>query len=137
MQIHKRFTTEQVRALLKGYCQGTLDWQSIEEILEIGKSRFFLLLREYRRNPDGFSLTYQRTTPTRLPASVEKEIETELMLEKGLIEDPSLPISGYNYSAIRDRLAKHRIIVSSPTIIARAEDFGCYQPHRRRESTRP
>ena len=94
MQLHKRFTAEQVRALLKGYCQGTLDGSSIEEILEIGKSRFFALLREYRRDPAGFSLNYQRTTPTRLPASVEKKIEAELMLEKGLIDDPSLPISG-------------------------------------------
>ena len=51
MQIHKRFTTEQVRALLKEYCQGTLDGPSIEEILEIGKSRFFILLREYHRDP--------------------------------------------------------------------------------------
>ena len=134
MQIHKRFTTEQVRALLKGYCQGTLDGPSIEEILAIGKSRFLVLLREYRRNPDEFSLSYQRTTPTRLPASAEKEIESELMLEKGLIEDPSLPISSYNYSAIRDRLAKHGIIVSSPTIIARAKDFGCYQPHRKKKA---
>ncbi len=134
MQIHKRFTTEQVKALFKGYCQGILDSSAVEEILEISKSRFFVLLREYRRNPNEFSLTYQRTTPTRLPASAEKEIESELMLEKGLIEDPSLPISSYNYSAIRDRLAKHGIIVSSPTIIARAKDFGCYQAHRKKKA---
>ena len=117
-QIHKRFTAEQVRALLKGYHQGTLDRAAIEEILAISKSRFFVLLREYRQNPGEFSLTYQRATPTRLPASAEKEIETELMLEKGLIEDPSLPISGYNYAAIKDRLAKHGVIVSLPTISA-------------------
>ena len=133
-QIHKRFTGEQVRALLKGYHQGTLDMAAIEEILGISKSTFFVLLREYRQNPDEFSLTYQRATPTRLPASAEKEIEAELMLEKGLIEDPSLPISGYNYAAIRDRLAKHGVIVSSPTIIARAKDFGCYQPHPRKKA---
>ena len=124
-QVHKRFTTEQVRVLLKGYCQGTLDRLAIEEMLGIGKTRFFALLRQYRRGMDEFSLSYQRSTPTRLPASAEKQIEAELMLEKGLIEDPSLPISSYNYSAIRDRLAKHGIIISSPTIIARAKDFGC------------
>ena len=108
-QMHKRFTAEQVRALLKGYHQGTLDRAAIEEILGVSKTRFFALLREYRQNPGEFSLTYQRATPTRLPASAEKEIERELMLEKGLIEDPSLPISGYNYAAIRDRLAKHGV----------------------------
>ena len=28
-----------------------------------------------------------------------------------------------------DRLAKHGVIVSSPTIIERAKGLGCYQPH--------
>ncbi len=35
-QIHKRFTGEQVRALLKGYHQGALDRAAIEETLGIG-----------------------------------------------------------------------------------------------------
>jgi hypothetical protein len=42
MQIHKRFTEEQVAVLLKGYCQGTIDRTTIEETLRIGKSRFFV-----------------------------------------------------------------------------------------------
>jgi len=132
-QIHKRFIAEQIEVLLKGYCQGILDRTAIEETLGIGRSTFFLLLKEYRRNPDEFSLAYHRETPTRIPARVEKEIEAELMLEKGLIEDPSLPISGYNYSAIRDRLAKHDIKVALSTIIGRAKALGCYQPHPRKK----
>jgi len=123
-----------VRVLLKGYCQGTLDRLAVEETLEIGKTRFFALLRQYRRGMEEFSLAYQRATPTRLPASAEKQIEAELMLEKGLIEDPSLPISNYNYAAIRDRLAAKRVAVSSPTIIARAKSLGCYQPHPRKKA---
>ena len=98
-QIHKRFTAEQLKLLLKGYCHGILDRPAIEETLGISKSTFFVLLREYRHNPDEFSLTYQRATPTRLPASVEEEIEKELMLDKSLIEDSTLPITTYNYSA--------------------------------------
>ena len=133
-QLHKRFTAEQVKALLRGYSQGVLNRSAIEEVVGVGKTRFFALLREYRQNPDGFSLDYQRTTVTRLPASAEKEIERELMLEKGLIEDSSLPITAYNYSAIRDRLAKRGIIVSSPTIIDRAKGLGCYQPHPRKKA---
>jgi len=133
-QIHKRFTTEQVRVLLKGYCQGILDRPAIEETLGISRPTFFLLLKEYRRNPDEFSLAYHRETPTRIPARVEKEIEAALMLEKGLIEDPSLPISGYNYSAIRDRLAKHDIKVALSTIIGRARRLGCYQPHPKKKA---
>ncbi len=133
-QVHKRFTAEQVKVLLRGYCQGILDRPAIEETLGISKSTFFVLLREYRHNPDEFSLTYQRATPTRLPASAEREIEAELMLEKGLIEDPSLPISGYNYSAVRDRLAKHDIKVALSTIIGRARSLGCYQSHPRKKA---
>ena len=133
-QVHKRFTAEQVRVLMKGYCQGTLDRSAIQETLGIGKTRFFALLRQYRWGRDEFSLTYHRTTPTRLPASAEKQIEAELMVEKGLIEDPSLPISNYNYAAVRDRLAKHECIVSTPTIIARAKSLGCYQPHPRKKA---
>jgi hypothetical protein len=132
-QIHKRFTAEQVKVLLRGYCQGILDRPAIEETLGISKSTFFVLLREYRYNPDEFSLTYQRAIPTRLPVSAEKEIEAELMLEKRLIEDPSLPISGYNYSAIRDRLAKHDIKIALSTIIGRARSLGCYQHHPRKK----
>lgn len=132
-QIHKRFINEQVRVLLKGYYQGTLDRATIEEILGIGKTRFFALLKQYRRNPDGFSLTYKRATPTRFPASVEEEIIKELLLEKGLINDPTLPITTYNYSATRDRLIKHGIAVSLPTIIDRAKNFGCYQPHPKKK----
>ena len=133
-QIHKRFTAEQVAALLKGYCQGILDRATVEEVLEVGKTRFFALLKQYCLNPNKFSLAYRRETLTRLPACVEKEIEKELMLDKSLIEDPTLPITTYNYSAIRDRLAKQGIIVALSTIIDRAKGLGCYQPHPRKKA---
>jgi hypothetical protein len=133
-QVHKRFTAEQVKVLLNGYCQGTLDRSAIEETLEISRSRFFTLLKQYRLDPDKFSLAYRRETPTRLSVSAEKGIEKELMLEKDLIDDSTLPITTYNYSAIRDRLAKRGVMVSSPTIIARAKSLGCYQPHPRKKA---
>jgi len=128
-QIHKRFTAGQVKVLLKGYCQGTLDRLAIEEILDINKTRFFALLRQYRRNPENFSISYQRNTPARLSAFVEEEIEKKLMLDKSLIEDSTLPITTYNYSAIRDRLAERGIRIALSTIIDRAKGLGCYQPH--------
>lgn len=132
-QIHKRFTAEQVKIMLRGYCQGILDRPAIEETLGISKSTFFVLLREYRHNPDEFSLAYHRETPTRIPAQVEKEIEKELMLEKDLIDDSTLPITIYNYSAIRDRLAKQDIKVALSTIIDRAKSLSCYQTHPRKK----
>jgi len=133
MQIHKRFTAEQVGVLLKGYCRGTLDRATIEELLGISKTRFFALLKRYRYESDKFCLAYRRENTTRLPTRVEKEIEAELMLEKRLIEDPSLPITNYNYSAIRDRLARHDIKIALSTIISRARSLGCYQPHPRKK----
>jgi len=133
-QIHRRFTTEQVAVLFKAYCQGTLDRQAVQETLGIGKARFFVLLKQYRCNPGGFNLTHQRTALARLSTRAEEEIVSELMKEKGLIDDPSLPITTYNYSAIRDRLVKRGIIVSLPTIISRAQGLGCYQPHPRKKA---
>jgi len=133
-QIHKRFTAEQVKVLLKGYYQGMLDRAAVEEILGVGKTRFFALLKQFRHDPSRLCIGYRRETPTRLSASIEKEIEAALMLEKGLIEDPSLPISGYNYSAIRDRLAKRDIKIALSTIIGRAKGLGCYQPHPRKKA---
>jgi hypothetical protein len=132
-QIHRRFTTEQVKLLFKAYCKGTLDRPAVQQTLGIGKARFFALLKQYRCNLEGFSLVYQRSSPARLSARADQEIESELILEKGLIDDPTLPISSYNYSAIRDRLAEHGVIVSLPTIITRAQRLGCYQPHPRKK----
>ena len=123
-RIHKRFTAEQVKVLLKGYCQGTLDRAAIEEVLGISKTGFFALLRQYRQDSDKLTLAYQRSSPKRLSAWVEGEIEKELMLDKDLIDDSTLPITTHNYSAIKDRLAKHGVIVSSPTTIARAKRLG-------------
>ena len=133
-QIHKRATAEQVKILLKGYCHGLLDRPAIEQTLGISKSTFFVLVREYRCNPDGFSLAYQRASPTRLSASTEEKIVKELMLDKSLVDDSSLPITTYNYSAIRDRLAKHHIKVALSTIIDRAKGLGCYQPHPKKKA---
>jgi hypothetical protein len=110
-----------------------LERSAIEDILEISKTRFFAILKDYRCDPDKFTLTYQRTTSTRLPASAEREIETALLLERGLIEDPSLPIDAYNYSAIRDRLTKQGVKVSLSTIIDRAKDLDCYRPCPRKK----
>ena len=48
-QLHKRFTDDQVKVLLNGYCQGLLERAEIQEMLAIGKTRFFALLKEYRQ----------------------------------------------------------------------------------------
>lgn len=125
--IHKRFSNEQVKNLFFGYCQGLLGRAEIENVLGVHKARFFALLKQYRQDPEGFSIAYHRASPSRLSQSVEREIAKELCLEKSLVEDAELPIFSYNYSAIRDRLLKRGIRISVPTIIDRAKAQGCYR----------
>jgi hypothetical protein len=132
--LHKRFTDDQVRVLLRGYCQGLLERPEIQEMLVIGKTRFFALLKEYRQSPEAFSLAYERHTPNRLTAAVEAELEQGLLREKEIVEDKRLPISGYNYSALRDRLHKKGIEVSVTTIIDRAKHLDCYKPRKKRKA---
>ena len=78
-QIHKRFTDEQVKVLFQGYGQGKIKRADIQEMLSIGKSRFFALLKEYRRDPGAFSVAYQRRTSARLPEDVETEAKDALL----------------------------------------------------------
>ena len=56
VQLHKRFTEDQVKVLFNAYCQGLLGRGEIQEVLDIGKTRFFALLREYRQDPGAFSV---------------------------------------------------------------------------------
>jgi hypothetical protein len=133
-QLHKRFTVEQVKVLLQSYTQRTIDRREVEEILQVNKTRFFALLKEYRQDPEKFSIVYERQTPARLSAEAEVAIAKELFREKELVENPELPISSYNYTAIRDRLLKKGIGVSVNTVIQRAKALDCHLPRRRKKA---
>jgi transposase len=113
--------------LYKRYDEGQMTRSEVLEILGIGKTRFFALLREYRKEPDRFTLQYERGTRPRLTEATEGAIKQELLREKELVEDERLPITSYNYSAVRDRLHKSDIQVSVPTIIKRAKQWDCYK----------
>jgi hypothetical protein len=133
-QLHKRFTNEQVNVLFRGYCQGVLARAEIQDVLGIGKSRFFVLLKAYRRDSEGFSIAYERHSPGMLSSDLEAQIERELLREKKIVEDKDMPVSGYNYSALRDRLKKQGYKVSVTTIIERAKQLGCYKPRQKRKA---
>jgi len=133
-QLHKRFTVEQVKVLFQSYVQGTSVRAEVEEILQVNKTRFFAILKEYRRDPESFSIAYERETPARLSEEVEAAIAKELLREKALVEDPQLPISSYNYLAMRDRLKKRGFTVSATTITKRAKELDCYLPHRKHKA---
>jgi hypothetical protein len=131
-QIHKQFSSEQVKVLLQAYEAGHLSRDEIERTLGIGKTRFFALLKHYREAPESFSIQYERTSPSRLSAEAEAKIRKELQREKELVENKELPISGYNYAALNDRLKKNGIQVSTTTLIQRAIAQGCYVPKKRK-----
>jgi len=47
-QVHKRFTDDQVRILLRGYCQGLLTRAAVQDMLADCKRSFFALLNACR-----------------------------------------------------------------------------------------
>jgi transposase len=134
VQIHKKFTVEQIKILFSAYEQGHISRGEIEETLGINKTRFFALLKQYREHPGTFSIDYQRKSKARLSGEVEEEIRIELLREKELVENKELPISGYNYAALSDRLKKVGVQVSTTTIIKRVIQQGCYQAKRKKKA---
>ena len=126
--LHKSFSDRQIRALLRRYVDQEIQLQHILGILKIGRSRFFEILKDFRKDPRGFTVAYRRKScPRKLAPEVEKNILRELRFEKRLIENSEVPLSSYNYSYIRDRLRdEYHQKVSVPTIIKRAKEHDFY-----------
>jgi len=136
-QLHKRFSTEEVKMFLQQYLDNKKKLPYILEILQITRRRFSHLLQEYKENPGGFSIEYKRKKPTRkIPDEVEKNTTTELKKEKKFIDNEEIPINHYNYSYIKDQLkGKYKQEVSLPTIIKRAKKMGFYRKKRRNKKS--
>ena len=100
----------------------------ILSILGIKRSRFFELLNRYKKDPDNFSIQYNRKTINRkIDQAIETNIIKELNTEKDLIKAKEVPIRWYNYSYIKDILEKdYNQKVSLSTIINRAKTNGFY-----------
>lgn len=130
-QLHKQFTADQIKVLLTSYEQGHLSREEIEHTLGIGKTRFFALLKQLRDPSSTFSIDYHRHSRPRLTPAVEEKIQLELRRDQNLVENKDLPISGYNYAALKDRLEKAGIRVSTTTVIQRAKALGCYQAKKK------
>ena len=134
-QLHKNFTAGQVKSLLKSYLDKKIKISYILQMLRIKRSRFFELLAKYRKDPDNFSIQYNRKTINRkIDPDIEKNIVKELKIEKDLIKAKEVPIKYYNYSYIKDLLEqKYSQKVSLPTIIDRAKrnNFYFLRPKRK------
>ena len=134
-QLHKNFTDGQVKSFLKSYLDKEIKINYILQMLKIKRSRFFKLLAKYRKDPDNFSIQYERKTINRkINPDIEKNIVKELKIEKDLIKAKEVPIKYYNYSYIKDLLEqKYGQKVSLPTIIDRAKrnNFYFLRPKRK------
>ncbi len=101
-QLHKRFTSEQIKELLDRYRRKEIERKYLQEILGIGRRRFFEILKQYKENPSTFTLEYRRTKPSRgIPQEVENNILHELNLDKENIQNPEIPLRSYNYSYVK------------------------------------
>jgi len=128
VQLHKEFTDSQVKELVERYLRKEIERKYIQEVLCIGKTRLFALIKEYRKDPNNFSIQYTRNTKTRkISESIEHNIIEELQIEKDMIQDKDIPLRYYNYSYVKDLLeTKYNQKVSLPTIIDRAKKNDFY-----------
>jgi len=133
-QLHKKFTADQIKGFLTAYEAGHISRSEIQNALGIGKTRFFALLKQLRNSPRNFSTDYQRKSKPRLSIAAEERIRHELMRDKALVDNQELPIYGYNYAALTDRLKQSGITVSTTTVIKRAIQQGCYIPRRKKKA---
>ena len=87
-QLHKRFSSDELKKLFDRYLQNEVERKYIQEILGIKKRRFFMLLKQYKKNPTDFTIQYQRTTPPRIISpEIEQNILKELAIEKKIIQN--------------------------------------------------
>ena len=135
VQLHRRFNDSQVKELIERYLRKEIERQYIQQILGIGKTRFFALLRDYHKDPSEFSIQYTRKAKTRqIPQAVEDNIIKELQVEKKMIQNTEIPLRHYNYSYIRDLLKeKYNQKVSLSTIIDRAKKNDFYLKRKNRK----
>jgi len=131
-QIHKKFTNEQVKELLQKYLNKEVERKYLQEILNIGKSRFFQLIQSYRSHPNEFSVEYKRSGPTRsINPEIKNNIIKELTIDKNTIENKDIPLYRYNYSYVQKRLKTvYKQSAALTTIINHAKANGFYLPKR-------
>ena len=64
-QLHKNFTGDQVKLLLKSYVDKEIKINYILQMLRIKRNKFLELLTRYRKDPNNFSIQYSRKTINR------------------------------------------------------------------------
>ena len=124
--LRKLFSTKEVKEIFGRYLSQEIGVEQALGLLRIRRRQFFKLLKAYRESPDHFSVDYKRKTPPRqIDGKSEAKIILELEIEAEIIRDGNNPVKFYNYSYLKELLEKkHKVVVSLPTIIARAKKMG-------------
>jgi len=134
-QIHKRFSDEQVIAIMENYLAKEITAKEAMAKLELKRSQFFNLASEYRDGSNSFTIKHKGNDGNRkISNEAETAILKELKKEKILIDNRAMPVRFYNYSAVRDDLkSKFKIKVALSTIINRAKKNNYYlaKPERK------
>ena len=134
-QIHKKFSDEQVIAILENYLAKEISAKEAMAKLELKRSQFFNLASRYRDGSKNFTIKHKGNDGNRkISEDTSSLILAELKKEKMLIDNKAMPVKFYNYSAVRDDLqAKFKIKVALSTIINRAKDNNYYlaKPERK------
>jgi len=127
-QIHKIMSDEEARQIFTWYEKGVTSKDEAQRQLGLKDSRFYLLLKRFRKNPKGFTIKYARNTANRtLPKTITIQIRRELEVDKRLITNPNMPVMFYNYSAIRDDVESATgYRTSAQTVINYAKKWGYY-----------
>jgi len=128
-QLHKKFNSLQVSEILGKYETGNVKREVLQEILGVGRSRFFDLIKAYRQDTQNFSIAYKREfAPRQLEDGYDDYIRQELQGQKGIIENHEIPVWRYNYAyASKEILRKCGVEISDQTIINRAKLWGYYK----------
>jgi len=82
-QLHKIFSNNQVKLLLKSYLNQEIKMKYVLQMLQIKRSKFFELLTRYRNNPDNFSIQYNKNiSHYRIDLKIEVNIIKELKKDR-------------------------------------------------------
>jgi len=132
--ISVRLSDAQVITILRQYEEKKISARDAQAKLGLKPSRFFDHVMRFKKDRSSFTIArIDRGRTSRISTEVEARITDELEKEKALIDNPSISIRSYNYSAVHDTLKeKHEIEVSVPTIIDRAKKLGFYIPRSER-----
>ena len=124
--LRTRYSVSEVKEIFARYLSHERGLEQGLAFLTLGRRQFFNLVKVYRADPKDFSLESTRTAPPRtIDSQSETQIMRELKKEAAIIRRASNPGKFYNYSYLKERLAKkHEVFVSLPTIIRRAKKMG-------------